>query len=209
MRIVRLVPPRRWPRGGVWCWGGLVGVRPRRSGPVPPGSRAARKPGARQPPPAHGGRRGRPWLAVGRPAGVGSPCLPVGVPAPFFPSQLAGPPAGPAERWAAPSVPAAAPWCCVVLSVGGFAPVFSAAGAGGRKAPRRQVGNAPAGAGDSARCGGRGKTGPHGGPERSQCPDKKRPAENTCRIVKGLDAVWAPFCPSKPCLPLSFDGIFI
>lgn len=27
-----------------------------------------------------------------------------------------------------------------------------------------------------------------------------------CRIVKGLDAVWAYFCPSKPCLPLSTDG---
>ena len=39
------------------------------------------------------------------------------------------------------------------------------------------------------------------------CPDKKRPAENTCRIVKGLDAVWAHFCPSKPCLPLSIDGM--
>ena len=38
------------------------------------------------------------------------------------------------------------------------------------------------------------------------CPDKKRPAENTYRIVKGLDAVWAHFCPSKPCLPLSIDG---
>ena len=38
------------------------------------------------------------------------------------------------------------------------------------------------------------------------CPDKKRPAENTCRIVKGLDAVWAHFCPTKPCLPLSIDG---
>ena len=37
-------------------------------------------------------------------------------------------------------------------------------------------------------------------------PDKERPAENTCRIVKGLDAVWAHFCPSKPCLPLSSDG---
>ena len=37
-------------------------------------------------------------------------------------------------------------------------------------------------------------------------PDKERPAENTCRIVKGLDAVWAHFCPSKPCLPLSIDG---
>ena len=37
-------------------------------------------------------------------------------------------------------------------------------------------------------------------------PDKKRPAENTCRIVKGLDAVWAHFCPPKPCLPLSIDG---
>ena len=29
-----------------------------------------------------------------------------------------------------------------------------------------------------------------------------------CRIVKGLDAVWAYFCPSKPCLPLSTDGRF-
>ena len=29
------------------------------------------------------------------------------------------------------------------------------------------------------------------------CPDKKRPAENTCRIVKGLDAVWAHFCSDK------------
>ena len=38
------------------------------------------------------------------------------------------------------------------------------------------------------------------------CPDKKRPAENICRIVKGLDAVWAHFCPPKPCLPLSIDG---
>ena len=38
------------------------------------------------------------------------------------------------------------------------------------------------------------------------CPDKKRPAENTCRIVKGLDAVCAHFCPPKPCLPLSIDG---
>ena len=41
------------------------------------------------------------------------------------------------------------------------------------------------------------------------CPDKKRPAENTCRIVKGLDAGWAHFCPSKPCLPLSIDGTLI
>ena len=39
------------------------------------------------------------------------------------------------------------------------------------------------------------------------CPDKKRPAGNTCRIAKGLDAVWVHFCPSKPCLPLSTDGI--
>ena len=39
------------------------------------------------------------------------------------------------------------------------------------------------------------------------CPDKKRPAGNTCRIAKGFDAVWAHFCPSKPCLPLSIDGM--
>ena len=38
------------------------------------------------------------------------------------------------------------------------------------------------------------------------CPDKESPAGNTCRISKGLDAVWAHFCPSKPCLPLSTDG---
>ena len=40
------------------------------------------------------------------------------------------------------------------------------------------------------------------------CPDKERPAGNTCRISKGLDAVWAHFCPSKPCLPLSIDGTY-
>ena len=41
------------------------------------------------------------------------------------------------------------------------------------------------------------------------CPDKERPAGNTCRISKGLDAVWAYFCPSKPRLPLSTDGIVV
>ncbi len=38
------------------------------------------------------------------------------------------------------------------------------------------------------------------------CPDKERPAGNTCRIAKGLDAVWALLCPPKPCLLLSTDG---
>ena len=38
------------------------------------------------------------------------------------------------------------------------------------------------------------------------CPDKERPVGNTCRISKGLDAVWPHFCPSKPCLPSSTDG---
>ena len=37
-------------------------------------------------------------------------------------------------------------------------------------------------------------------------PDKERPAGNTCRISKGHNAVWAHFCPSKPCLPLLIDG---
>ena len=37
-------------------------------------------------------------------------------------------------------------------------------------------------------------------------PDKEGLAENTYRVVKGLDAVWAHFCPSKPGLPLSSDG---
>ena len=39
--------------------------------------------------------------------------------------------------------------------------------------------------------------------------DEERPEENTCRIVKGLDAVWAYFCPSKLCLPLLTDGTYI
>ena len=37
-------------------------------------------------------------------------------------------------------------------------------------------------------------------------PDKERPAEHTFRMVKGIDAVWADFCPVKPCLPLFMDG---
>ena len=41
------------------------------------------------------------------------------------------------------------------------------------------------------------------------CPDKERPAGNTCCISKVLDAVWAHFCPSKPCLPLSIDGTIL
>lgn len=48
-----------------------------------------------------------------------------------------------------------------------------------------------------------------GGCGAEMCPDKKRPTENTCCIVKGLDAVWAHFCPSKPYLPLSIDGTFV
>ena len=39
--------------------------------------------------------------------------------------------------------------------------------------------------------------------------DEDRPEENTCRIVKGIDAVWAYFCPSKPCLPLLTDGTVV
>ena len=39
--------------------------------------------------------------------------------------------------------------------------------------------------------------------------DKERPEENTYCIVKGLDAVWAYFCPSKPCLSSSTDGIVV
>ena len=37
-------------------------------------------------------------------------------------------------------------------------------------------------------------------------PDKESPAEHTFRMVKGIDAVWADFCPAIPCLPLFFDG---
>lgn len=34
---------------------------------------------------------------------------------------------------------------------------------------------------------------------------KENPLDHTCRMVKGIDAVWANFCPSKPRLP-SFIG---
>ena len=37
-------------------------------------------------------------------------------------------------------------------------------------------------------------------------PDKERPAEHPFRMVKGIDAVWADFCPATPCLPLFMDG---
>ncbi len=37
-------------------------------------------------------------------------------------------------------------------------------------------------------------------------PDDEKAAENTCRIVKDFEEVWAHFCPPKPCLPLSTDG---
>ena len=37
------------------------------------------------------------------------------------------------------------------------------------------------------------------------CLDKERHTGNTVRISQHLDAVWAHFCPSKPCLPLSTD----
>ena len=46
-------------------------------------------------------------------------------------------------------------------------------------------------------------------PELQMRTDKERPEENTCCIVKGLDAVWAYFCPSKPCLPLLTDGTVV
>ena len=36
--------------------------------------------------------------------------------------------------------------------------------------------------------------------------DEESPAESTCRIFKGLDAVWAYLCLAKPCLLLSTDG---
>ena len=38
-------------------------------------------------------------------------------------------------------------------------------------------------------------------------PDDEKAAENTCCIVKDFEEVWAHFCPSKPCLPLSIDGM--
>ena len=37
-------------------------------------------------------------------------------------------------------------------------------------------------------------------------PRQGKTRREYCRIVKGLDAVWGHFCPSKPCLPLLIDG---
>ena len=39
-------------------------------------------------------------------------------------------------------------------------------------------------------------------------PRQGKTRREYCRILKGLDAVWGHFCPSKPCLPLSIDGTF-
>ena len=36
-------------------------------------------------------------------------------------------------------------------------------------------------------------------------PDDEKAAENTRRIVKDFEEVWAHFCPPKPCLPLLTD----
>ena len=37
-------------------------------------------------------------------------------------------------------------------------------------------------------------------------PRQGKARREYCRILKGLDAVWGHFCPSKPCLPLLIDG---
>ena len=37
-------------------------------------------------------------------------------------------------------------------------------------------------------------------------PRQGKTCRGYCRILKGLDAVWGHFCPSKPWLPLSIDG---
>ena len=37
-------------------------------------------------------------------------------------------------------------------------------------------------------------------------PDDEKAAENTCRIVKDFEEVWAHFCPPKPYSPVSIDG---
>ena len=37
----------------------------------------------------------------------------------------------------------------------------------------------------------------------------EKPAGNTLCIGKGFEAAWAFFCPSKPCVSLSIDGIFV
>ena len=37
----------------------------------------------------------------------------------------------------------------------------------------------------------------------------EKPAGNTLCIVKGFEVAWAFFCPAKPCVSLSTDGIKI
>ena len=78
---------------------------------------------------------------------------------PLIPPHFAGPPVGPAAGWAAPSVSAAAPWFvgfCMPAAASPRPPPW--AGAKGRIAPP------PTGVRNSAACGQRWKTGPHGGP---------------------------------------------
>ena len=131
-----------------WCVvvGGFVGVRPRRFGSAPPSSRAARKPGSRQPPQKRGGRPGRPALQPCRPAGVGSPAAVPGVPIALFPATICGAPSRARRgvgRAVRPGRRAVVLLCCVPAAA--KAPVFSARGAGYEKTPRAK-GNAPAGA---------------------------------------------------------------
>ena len=102
MRIVRLVPSRRGPRGGRCGWVARWACGLRRVGPVPP---------VRGPPEGRGhgsphqrtGPVGPPagWLRAALRGWAALACLRAS-PAPCFPSQLAGPPAVPAAGWAAP-----------------------------------------------------------------------------------------------------------
>lgn len=77
---------------------------------------------------------------------------------PFFPPHFAGPPAAPAAGWAAPSVPAAAPWFSCAASRRRLKPRFSPRAGRGTKRPRAQRGTRLRPRGDYAACGRREKT---------------------------------------------------
>ena len=158
MRIVRLAPPRRWPRGGVWWWVALwvcgravPGLRrPVRGPPENRGRGSPRKSAGVARAALHFSRAALRGWAARPPFRVSR--------SPFFPPQFAGPPAAPAAGWAAPSVPAAAPWFSCAASRRRLKPRFSPRAGRGTKRPRAQWGTRLRARGDYAACGRREKT---------------------------------------------------
>ena len=140
--------------GVAWwvCGRAVSGLR--RSVRGPPGGRGPASPHKS----AGVGRAALVWLWAALRGWAALACLRASR-SPLIPPHFAGPPVGPAAGWAAPSVSAAAPWFvgfCVPAAASPRPPPW--AGAKGRIVPP------PTGVRNSAGCGRRWKTGPHGGP---------------------------------------------